>query len=62
MSTIQITTTDFKEKIFNYETEQEWNYKGEFPAIIDFMLTGVVPAVQWHLCWKNWLRNTTEDY
>jgi len=36
MSTIQITASDFKEKIFNYETEQEWNYKGEFPAIIDF--------------------------
>ena len=36
MSTIQITASDFKEKIFNYEIEQEWNYKGELPAIIDF--------------------------
>ncbi|QEC69874.1 thioredoxin [Panacibacter ginsenosidivorans] len=36
MHTIQLTTQDFKEKIFNYETEQEWKYKGDIPAIIDF--------------------------
>lgn len=26
----------FKEKIFDYENSQEWKYKGELPAIIDF--------------------------
>ncbi len=36
MATIQLTTGDFKEKIFNYETETEWHYKGQLPAIIDF--------------------------
>lgn len=36
MATIQMTTQDFKEKIFNYETEQEWKYLGKLPAIIDF--------------------------
>lgn len=36
MATIQLTTQDFKEKIFNYETEKEWQYKGNLPAIIDF--------------------------
>ncbi len=36
MPTIYLSTDDFKEKIFNYETEQEWNYKGTLPAIIDF--------------------------
>jgi thioredoxin len=36
MTTIQISAADFKEKIFDYEKEQEWNYKGEIPAIIDF--------------------------
>lgn len=36
MTTIQMTTQDFKDKVFNYEQEQEWNYKGELPAIIDF--------------------------
>ncbi|MBX3241825.1 MAG: thioredoxin [Chitinophagaceae bacterium] len=36
MPTIQLTTEDFKEKIFDYDTEKEWKYKGELPAIIDF--------------------------
>ena len=26
----------FKEKILDYETSKEWNYKGKLPAIIDF--------------------------
>jgi len=36
MATIQMTTQDFKDKVFNYETEQDWKYKGKLPAIIDF--------------------------
>jgi thioredoxin len=36
MATIHLTTEGFKEKIFNYETEAEWQYKGSLPAIIDF--------------------------
>ncbi|MFM2137755.1 MAG: thioredoxin [Bacteroidota bacterium] len=36
MPTISLTTAGFKERIFNYETETEWNYQGELPAIIDF--------------------------
>jgi thioredoxin len=35
MATIKLTTKDFKEKIFNYETEKDWKYEG-LPAIIDF--------------------------
>lgn len=35
MATIQLTTQDFKEKVFNYETEKDWKYEG-LPAIIDF--------------------------
>lgn len=31
-----MTAADFKEKIFNYETEKEWSYSGERPAIVDF--------------------------
>ena len=31
-----MTTQDFKDKIFNYDQEKEWNYKGPLPAIIDF--------------------------
>ena len=26
----------FKEKVFDFEADTEWNYKGELPAIIDF--------------------------
>jgi thioredoxin len=36
MGTIQITAQDFKNKIFDYENEEEWKYKGNQPAIIDF--------------------------
>jgi len=31
-----LTLSAFKERIFDYETEKEWKYKGEVPAIIDF--------------------------
>ena len=36
MTTVQMTTQDFKDKVFNYETEQDWKYLGQLPAIIDF--------------------------
>lgn len=36
MATIKLTTQDFKDKVFNYETEQDWKYLGALPAIIDF--------------------------
>jgi len=36
MATINITTQDFKDKVFNYTTEQDWKYQGTLPAIIDF--------------------------
>ncbi|QZT39091.1 thioredoxin [Halosquirtibacter xylanolyticus] len=31
-----MTTDLFKEKIFNYEKNQEWQFKGDRPALIDF--------------------------
>jgi thioredoxin len=36
MTTIQMTTQDFKDKVFNYDTEKDWKYQGSLPAIIDF--------------------------
>jgi thioredoxin len=36
MATIHLSTQDFKEKVFDFDKEQEWNYKGSLPAIIDF--------------------------
>lgn len=31
-----LTTQEFKEKVFNYEQNQEWKYEGDKPCIIDF--------------------------
>ena len=36
MAVTQLTTLDFKDRIFNYEKEEEWKYAGTLPAIIDF--------------------------
>ena len=36
MPTIQLTTQDFKDKIFDYEGSENWQFKGSKPAIIDF--------------------------
>ena len=36
MATIKLTTQDFKDNIFNYETEKEWKSKDSLPIIIDF--------------------------
>jgi thioredoxin len=31
-----LTSESFKQKIFNYETNKEWKFEGNTPAIIDF--------------------------
>lgn len=31
-----LTLGSFKDKIFDYENEEEWKYRGELPAIVDF--------------------------
>ncbi|HPE37150.1 MAG TPA: thioredoxin [Spirochaetales bacterium] len=31
-----LTLEAFKEKIFDYENEKEWKYRGDLPAIVDF--------------------------
>ena len=36
MATIHLSIQDFKDKVFDFEQEQEWKYKGHLPAIIDF--------------------------
>lgn len=32
----KLTKTDFIEKVFDFENEKEWKFKGDKPAIIDF--------------------------
>lgn len=36
MATINLTKQDFKDKVFDYEQNREWKYKGDLPAIVDF--------------------------
>jgi thioredoxin 1 len=36
MATVQLNLQDFKDKIFDFEKEESWKYKGEVPAIVDF--------------------------
>lgn len=36
MATQQMTANDFKEKVFNYDSGEEWKYAGSLPAIVDF--------------------------
>lgn len=31
-----LTKQDFLDKVFDFENEKEWKFKGEIPAIIDF--------------------------
>ena len=36
MPTIHLTAEEFRENVFDYSTAEDWKYKGELPAIIDF--------------------------
>jgi thioredoxin len=36
MTTIHLTAKEFREKVFDYATKQDWEYQGNLPAIIDF--------------------------
>ena len=34
--TEHLTTASFKKKVFNFETNKEWKYEGDKPALVDF--------------------------
>ncbi|MEO8513741.1 MAG: thioredoxin [Ignavibacteria bacterium] len=33
---VHLTAAEFKQKVFNYETEKDWKFTGDKPVIIDF--------------------------
>lgn len=44
MPTVQLTAQKFKDEVFDYTTGNEWNFKGNQPAIIDFYADWCAPC------------------
>lgn len=56
---VHVTKSEFVEKVYDYEKNPDkWVYKGNKPAIVDFMPTGADLAADCRPCWRNWLQST----
>lgn len=41
---MNLTTQDFKDKIFDYSISDDWKYKGELPAVIEYGAAWCAPC------------------
>jgi thioredoxin 1 len=41
---VQLTTEEFKSRIFDYTKEKDWKYNGSVPAVIDFYADWCAPC------------------